>query len=199
MRKFERVETETRRTALIEATARVLARQGAAGASVRAIAAEAGVSPGLVTHHFASVDALVARTYVAVGERVAAALAAATHAVGDDPRARLEAYVGASFAPPIADPDLLATWTALWSLTRSNAAVAAEHDRSYAAYRAGLEGLLTACGVPAAELRLAALSIAALVDGLWLELCLSPSGFTAEEARVVATRHLGHLLSATDR
>lgn len=194
MRKFERVETEARRTGLIEATARVLARDGAAGASVRAIAAEAGVSPGLVTHHFASVDALVARTYLAVGERVAAALAAATEAAGDDPRARLEAYVGASFTPPIADAALLATWTALWSLTRSNRAVAAEHDRSYAAYRAGLEALLTACGVPMEELRLAALSIAALVDGLWLELCLSPTGFTAEEARIVAARHVAHLL-----
>ncbi|WP_375422288.1 TetR/AcrR family transcriptional regulator [uncultured Sphingomonas sp.] len=194
MRKFERVETEARRASLIEATARVLARDGAAGASVRAIAAAAGVSPGLVTHHFASVDALVARTYADVGERVAAALRAATAAAGDDPRARLEAYVAASFAPPIADPSLLATWTALWSLTRSNAAVATEHDRSYAAYRSELETLLTACGVPAGELRLTALSIAALVDGLWLELCLSPTGFTAEEARTVASRHVAHLL-----
>ena len=194
MRKFERVETEARRTSLIEATARVLARDGAAGASVRAIAVEAGVSPGLVTHHFASVGALVARTYADVGERVAGALATATEAACGDPRARLEAYVGASFAPPIADPSLLATWTALWSLTRSNPAVAAEHDRSYAAYRAGLEELLSACGVPAAELRLAALSIAALVDGLWLELCLSPTGFTAAEARTMAARHVAHLL-----
>jgi AcrR family transcriptional regulator len=194
MRKFERVETEARRASLIEATARVLARDGAAGASVRAIAAAAGVSPGLVTHHFASVDALVARTYADVGERVAAALRAAMAAAVDDPRARLEAYVAASFAPPIADPSLLATWTALWSLTRSNAAVAIEHDRSYAAYRTELETLLTACGVPVDELRLTALSIAALVDGLWLELCLSPTGFTAAEARTVASRHVAHLL-----
>ena len=194
MRKFERVETEARRASLIEATARVLARDGAAGASVRAIAVAAGVSPGLVTHHFASVDALVARTYADVGERVAAALRAAMAAAVDDPRARLEAYVAASFAPPIADPSLLATWTALWSLTRSNAAVATEHDRSYAAYRSELETLRTACGVPAGELRLTALSIAALVDGLWLELCLSPTGFTAAEARTVASRHVAHLL-----
>ena len=194
MHKFERAPTEVRRSSLIEATARVLARDGASGASVRAIAAEAKVSPGLVTHHFASVDALVARTYADVADRVAAALASATAAAGDDPRARLEAYVAASFAPPIADPTLLATWIALWSLTRSNAAALAEHNRSYAAYRSALEPLLTACGVPAGALRLTALSIAALVDGLWLELCLSPTGFTADEARIVASRHLGHLL-----
>ncbi|HVF94664.1 MAG TPA: TetR family transcriptional regulator C-terminal domain-containing protein [Sphingomonas sp.] len=198
MRKFERVQTEVRRSSLIEATARVLARDGASGASVRAIAAEAKVSPGLVTHHFASVDTLVACTYADVAERVAVALATATAAAGDDPRARLEAYVAGSFAPPVADPSLLATWTALWGLTRSNAAASAEHDRSYAAYRSALESLLTACGVPAGELRLTALSIAALVDGLWLELCLSPGGFTADEARFVSTRHLAHLLGTSD-
>lgn len=59
---------------LIDATARVLARDGATGASVRTIAIEAGVSPGLVNHHFAGVDALIAATYVTVAHQVAEAL-----------------------------------------------------------------------------------------------------------------------------
>ena len=45
---FSRAEPDARRQSLIEATARVLARDGATGASVRAIALGAGVSPGLV-------------------------------------------------------------------------------------------------------------------------------------------------------
>ena len=47
---FTRAEPDARRLSLIEATARVLAREGAGGASVRTIATEAGVSPGLVGH-----------------------------------------------------------------------------------------------------------------------------------------------------
>ena len=125
-KRFARVDADSRRTSLIEATARVLADRGTAGASVRAIAAEAGVSPGLVTHHFASVDTLIAQTYAHVAAQVDRALADAVAAAGEDPRARLDAYVRASFAPPIADPALLATWTAFWGLVRSNPGVAAE-------------------------------------------------------------------------
>lgn len=196
MRKpFARVDPGTRRASLIEAAARVLAARGTAGASVRAIATEAGVSAGLVTHHFASIDALIAQTYAHVADRVTTALAQAVAQAGDEPRAQLDAYVSASFVAPIADPALLATWTALWGLVRSNPAVAAAHDRSYAEYRADLERLLGACGLHEGERRTAAISIAALVDGLWLELCLTPSGFTAAEAAAIADRHVTALLA----
>src|SRR5688500_5953945 len=93
---FSRAEPDARRLSLIEATARVLAAEGAGGASVRAIAVEAGVSPGLVGHYFDGVDALIAATYAHVGERVSAALEAAMAAAGS-PRERLDAYVTASF------------------------------------------------------------------------------------------------------
>lgn len=43
-----------RRTALLDATLRVVARDGAAGASHRAVAAEAGVPLGSTTYYFAS-------------------------------------------------------------------------------------------------------------------------------------------------
>jgi TetR/AcrR family transcriptional repressor of bet genes len=45
---------EQRRRELLGAFARVLAQHGYAGATVAAIAAEAGVAPGLVHHHFES-------------------------------------------------------------------------------------------------------------------------------------------------
>jgi TetR/AcrR family transcriptional repressor of bet genes len=43
---------KSRRAELTAAFARVLARQGYAGATIAAIAEEAGVAPGLVHHHF---------------------------------------------------------------------------------------------------------------------------------------------------
>ncbi|MEG3175523.1 TetR family transcriptional regulator C-terminal domain-containing protein [Sphingomonas sp. RB3P16] len=186
---FSRAEPDARRQSLIAATARVLARDGATGASVRAIAVEAGVSPGLVGHYFAGVDALVAETYAAVGQQVHVALAAAVEAAGDDPRDRVAAYVTASFAPPIADRGLFATWIAFWSLS-AKPIIAARHDALYQAYRDDLEALLAACELPAAERRLAAIAITALVDGLWLELCLSPGAFTPDEASRLAERQL---------
>ncbi len=196
---FTRAERETRRLSLIGATARVLARDGAGGASVRAIALEAGVSPGLVAHHFGGVDALIAATYAHVGDQVAAALDAAVSAAGDNPHERLMAFVTASFAPPIADRDLLATWTAFWGLVIARAEIAALHDAQYARYREGLETLLAACGLQSTARRRAAIAIAALVDGLWLELCLSPTVLEAEEARAIAQAQIAALFAGTGR
>lgn len=193
---FRRSEPDARRADLIAAAARVLAREGTGGASVRAIAVEAGVSPGLVGHYFAGIDALVAATYAHVEHTVSEALDAAVAAAGPDPRARLDAFVTASFSPPIASGELLATWTAFWSLVRSRDDIARQHDEQYAAFRARLESLLTECGLPAPRLRHAAIAITALVDGLWLELCLSPQAFSADEAGTIARSVLDALTSS---
>ncbi len=186
----KRATPDDRRRELIEATVRVLAERGAAGASVRTIAAAAAVSPGLVTHHFGRVDRLVAASYDHVAAQVGAALEVAVASAGTSPRARLGAYVAANFGAPIADPALLATWLALWSLARGDAAMLARHEHHYAGFRARLEQLLADCGLPAARVRLAAIGVTALVDGLWLELCLSPGSFTADEARALAAAYL---------
>lgn len=171
---------------LIEACAHSLAQRGVAGTSVRAICADAGVSPGLLRHYFAGVDALIAATYADVGEQVRQALDDAVAAAGADPRARLLAYVTASFRPPIAAPDLLATWLAFWSLVKTDARIAALHGDIYAGYRAGLEVLLAEAGLPAARVHRAAIAVTALVDGLWLELSLDAGVFGADEAAAIA-------------
>lgn len=195
---YRRAEPDARRQSLIEACARVLARAGAAGASVRAIAQEAGVSVGLVGHYFGGVDALVAATYDHVDSQVADALDRAVDHAGDNASARLEAFVTASFAPPIADPALLATWIAFWSLVTARKDIARQHDEQYAGYRSRLEALLGDCGLPASDRRQAAIAVTALVDGLWLELCLSPGCFSPKEARDIARNFLATIIS-TDR
>jgi AcrR family transcriptional regulator len=173
----------------------VLAERGAAGASVRTICVEAGVSPGLLRHYFDGIDALILATYAWTGERVQAALAEAVERAGADPHARLLAYVTASFRAPIADPELLATWIAFWSLVKTQPAMERLHAEIYGGYRHELESLLIACGVSANEARPAAIALAALVDGLWLELCLAPQAFSAEEAGAIAERWIGTTLA----
>ncbi len=191
---LRRAEPDVRRQSLIAACTRVLAREGAAGTSVRVIAREARVSPGLITHYFSGIDALVAATYAEIDRTVAEAMDAAMAQAGDDPRARLDAFVTASFTPPIADRALLATWIAFWSLVTARADIARQHDDQYAGFRARLIDLLAACGVPQHRQRLAAIAVAALIDGLWLELCLSPGCFTGEEASRIARDHLDALI-----
>jgi len=196
---FVREDADVRRHSLIQATAACLAEQGARGVSVRSICKRAGVSAGLLTHYFDGIGDLIVETYRDTGRKVAQAVDVAVAGAGDDPRARLEAYVTASFRPPVLDPDLLATWLAFWSLMKSDAQVAEVHGQLYAEFRGGLEALLHDCwGADAAanEVRLAAIGINALVDGLWLELCLDERGpFSPAEAEKLALGWLDALLA----
>lgn len=190
---FSRADPDARRRSLIEACARVLADKGAAGVSVRAICAEAGVSSGLLRHYFGSISAAIAETYRAIGARIDAALAEAVVAAGSDPRARLLAYITANFRPPIASPELLASYVAFWSLTRSDRVVAQVRAEVYGQFRAGLESLIRAWRPELADPRLPAIALTALIDGLWLELSLGKAPFSPEEAETLAARWLDSL------
>ena len=189
---FTRESADARRADLIEATAAVLAEQGLAGTNVRAICAKAGVSPGLLRHYFGGIDDLVAATYAATSDRMDAIFATAVEGAGDNPRAKLSAYLTASFRAPVTDPELLGAWTAFWALARSDARMAAIHAESYAGYRARLGELLIACGAVAPE-RLA-IMLTAMVDGLWLELSLDAASFGAEAAVEMIERAVGALV-----
>lgn len=188
--RFARESADVRRQGLIDATARCLAEKGVGGTSVRAICAYAGVSPGLLTHYFDGVDALIHATYAHVGAQVSVAIAQAVENAGADPVDRLRAGLMANFAPPILDPALLATWIAFWSLVTSNPAIAALHASHYADGRVHLESLLRAAApvMSITQVRLSAISLTALVDGLWLELCLDKSAFSVVEARSMVER-----------
>ncbi len=164
---------------------------------MRGICAEAGVSPGLLTHYFEGVDSLVVATYLAVGQQVQLSLNNAVANAAASPRARLLAYLSASFTPPIAEPSLLATWLAFWSLTKSDPRIALVHAEIYATYRAGLETLIVELSL--GDHRLTAIALTALVDGLWLELSLGNAPFTADEASALAEKWLDALLSQARR
>lgn len=189
---FTRESADARRADLIDATAACLAGHGLAGTNVRAICAKAGVSPGLLRHYFGGIDDLVAATYQATSDRMDAIFAGAVEEAGDDPRARLSAYLTASFRPPVTDPELLGAWTAFWALARSDARMAAIHTDSYAGYRERLGELLTACG--ARDAGQLAIMLTAMVDGLWLELSLDVTSFGAEAAAGMIERALAALL-----
>ena len=189
---FTRESADTRRDALIAACAASLATGGVQGTSVRAICTAAGVSPGLLRHYFDGIDALIAATYRWTGERVQTALSGAVDAAPHTPRARLLAYLTASFAPPIADAELLATWLAFWALTKTDPQIAALHGDIYQNYRADLEGLLAA--YQRGEHRLTAVALTALVDGLWLELSLGNAPFNRDEAGLLVEKWLDALL-----
>lgn len=162
---------------------------------MRAICAEAGVSPGLLRHYFSGVAETIAETYRWIGQQIDDALARAVDLAGIDPRARLVAYLSASFRPPIASGELLASYVALWSMTRADPAIAAIRAEVYGDYRRGLERLLRAYRPQMSDPRLTTITLTALIDGLWLELSLGNAPFDEDEAQAIIECKLDHLLA----
>jgi TetR/AcrR family transcriptional regulator, transcriptional repressor of bet genes len=185
--KFRRIARAERREALIAATLRCLRRYGHEGASVRRISAEAGVSMGLINHHFAGSASLIAAAY----ESLSVALIEATRrdaaaALGLTPRARLGRFFEVSFAPEAIEPGLFRIWLVFWSMVAHAPEIRAVHQRTGEQHRAVLAALLAALrrtpGVPPFRLAPAAVGLAALMDGLWVHLSLNPADPTAPAA-----------------
>lgn len=183
-RTYSRVQPELRREHLVQATLRCLAENGHAGVSVRKIAAAAGVSIGLINHYYPSIDQLISHAYETLSGGIAATLLEASDA-GMGPRDSLSRFIRESFSPTVLDPGLLGVWVVFWSLVPHSDDMRAVQQRTYGQYRQVLErhlaGLAAEKGVPSLDIRAAATALNALMDGLWLNWCLNPDDFSAEQ------------------
>lgn len=201
-RKFVRHLPADRRLALIDATLTCLAREGHDGLSIRRISEVAGVSVGLINHHFASKTVLVAEAYRALHERLASDLAQTLGAMPLDApaQARLDRYIEATFSAPNLDPDILHIWVVFWSLSRHTPEIREVREATYAASLAGLERLLAdalkSVGRKPDGAHLAAIGLTALLDGLWLEWCLNPKTFTPKEGIGLGKAWVASVLAA---
>ena len=190
-RKFRRAGPDERRDLLVAAALKCLAQDGYAGISVRRIAKEAGVSVGLLNHHFGSLDALIAEAYLKLSLDLTHLLQGEVDKA-QSASSRLDAFLLGSFSPRILDPTLLGVWVVFWSMIRHSPSVSAAHENSFGTYRELVERLLS--GLAAEErfviddVRLAAIGLSAVLDGLWLEWCLNPSTFSAENGLMICRR-----------
>ncbi len=197
--KFRRETAAARRGALIEATLRSLEQYGHEGTSIRRISATAGVSIGLINHHFRSKAELIAAAYESLATALQKSLRRRARDKAGAPRERLAGFFRASFAPQILDPAVFKVWLVFWSMVLYSPEMRAVHDRSYRGYRSMLESLLGSLAqsgdAPRFKLRPAAIALGALLDGLWFELSLSPAIFNAAEAVAICEDWIAALCS----
>ena len=174
-----------RKARFVEATIACLQRHGFQGTSIRKICAEAGVSIGLLNHHYTGKDELVAEAYLEVTRRIGALLREALDAQPGDARARLSAYFRASFCAELLNPRLLYAYLAFWGAVKSAETIRRAHEASFSEYRALLARTLCLLAEEqrwrAFDAELAAISLNALLDGLWLEYGLNPHTFSPEQ------------------
>lgn len=184
--RYERRSAGDRRQELVAAAIESLKRHGHDGLSVRRIAARAGVSIGLINHHFPNKDALVAESYRQFSRELSEGFQAAVDRAPRAARARLSAFIEAVFSKPNLDPQVLTAWVVFWGLFRQSPEMRRAHreeGRGYGALPGVLvRDLLKGAGKSRFQARIATIGLTAMLDGLWLEWCLDPKGFRPAEA-----------------
>ena len=179
--RFRRYSSETRAAMLVDASLACLARGGILEFTIDSICREAGVSRGLITHHFGSKDGLLAAVYATMYDRLLTAIAPA-----DGQAPSLAGLVEASFAPEVFNRSSLKIWLALWGEIANNAALQAVHRRRYGDFRASVSQAIASEAArrsrPVDADALAVMFIA-LSDGVWLEQAIDPSMLSPDAAR----------------
>ena len=178
--RFSRKSAEDRRRELIEAGIACLGKGGMAGFTIDQICRQAGISRGLINHHFAGKDDLLASIYRDMTDHLLLDYDGASGVT------LLRAIIDTSFDESTFNRSNLRAWLAIWGQVSSNEALKQLHSERYDAYRRRIEVALA----EHAEERGRSLSSAAiarqliaLIDGLWLEYCLHSSSFSLSDAR----------------
>ncbi|WP_225028954.1 TetR family transcriptional regulator C-terminal domain-containing protein [Xinfangfangia pollutisoli] len=200
-RPYIRDSEENRREALIAATQALVAEGGPQAATVRAIAARAGVTPGLIRHYFGSKDELTRAAYTALVDGMTDKGADALAGVGADPGERLAAFIAASLRPPVVDARAVGLWAGYLHQVQSDPDLLAQHELSYLRYRDQLQeliaGLDRGAPIPDEQLRREAIACNAVIDGLWLEGSILSHSFQQGELVRIGLASVGAILGVT--
>ena len=172
---FHRLAEDVRRKELIEAALHVVADGGIQAATTRNIAARAGVSAGLIRHHFESKEELLHEAFgYLVGELTGNAFQQSEQASGS-PEARLAAFVAANLSRNNLQDYKVSVWATFIGLIRSNPSYAEIHQHSYGEFLDILAALLKPVlekhemNTSPTAIRCQAIALNGLIDGLWLE------------------------------
>ena len=180
-----RESPEVRRKLLIEAAMRSIAKYGYAGTTIDTICTEAQVSRGLVNHHFGSKEELIRQSYKALRDEWMFQTHGSVLDGDREPEDKLRAMIRVSFGPTMFKQEYLGIWAGFWSAIGKSPALRKLNrelfDKDRDAYQRIFDEIARKRG-KAIDSRRAALTIIALIDGFWLEWCLDPRCFTAEEA-----------------
>jgi TetR/AcrR family transcriptional repressor of bet genes len=192
MARFTRLSSEDRRAQLMDVALAGLAKGGIQEFTVDKICQAAGVSRGLILHHFGSMAGLLAAVYARLYRDTTPDLSAFPA------KARLAALIDGVFAPKAFNRDTLNAWVALWGQIANTSALRDEHRRQYRAYVEDVAGAIAALATErkrAVDARPLAKSLICLIDGLCLQHCLDPDSLSAEAAKdachVFLAAHLG--------
>ena len=191
-RTFRREGEAQRRDGLIAAALDCIADGGPGGATVRAIADRAGVTPGLIRHYFSTKEELLTAAYDRLMTRMTDD--SARLLTGDllTARQRLSRFVAAAVTPPVVDARSMSLWAGFIHMVLKDETMRGTHSQTYLGFRDRLQDLIAAAltemdqHLSPQRLRQLAIAGNAVIDGLWLEGCALPEAFADGELAQIA-------------
>ena len=184
---FSRKTASDRRQELIAAGIACLGKGGMSAFTIDQICRQAGVSRGLINHHFDSKDDLLNCIYADMTD----------HLLEDydcsDARQLLASIIETSFDDKSFNRSNLRAWLSIWGQVASNVTLNDLHRQRYGAYKARIKTALldiSSTNAGLFDVDSVARQFIALIDGLWLEYCLHSTDYSLAAARADCYRFL---------
>ena len=194
----QRHTPEVRRALILSAAQDIIAEQGYPAASARTVAARCGISPGTLTYHFPSIDALLG---AALREASIEYTHSAINLARELPGAadRLMSLIDAALPSSAGSLRNWRLWIEYWARASHHPDLAALHSERYAEWRSTFAQIVAA-GVESGEFRAVdpastALTLVALLDGLGLQTVIGDSAVSVSTARAILDEYVTTLRS----
>jgi AcrR family transcriptional regulator len=185
------------RDRLIEATIVCMANYGPAGVTLQRVTDTAGVSRGLVRHHFRTKHRLLLEAFQRLADEQRAAFGSGA-ADGADAVATLRNAIARSFRDALAAPARAHAWFGFWQAALGDPALREINERVYREERERYTVLFRAAaqerGLALDEIE-AGRGLVALADGVWNELVMDSTNLTVEEAFTLCDHYIDMVLA----
>jgi AcrR family transcriptional regulator len=178
-----RLTAEARRAEIEDAACRCLARGGFRDFTTDKIMAEAGVSRGLILHHFGSMEGLLVAVYTRMYGDWLAVIGG-----GSAGAPALPGIIDQLIGGELFDRDTSRIWIALWDLIPGHPVLHAAHRTHYETYRQVLAAALDEVALRnARSIDAPALAAAfiCLIDGFGLQRGIDPELLSPARARMI--------------
>lgn len=191
------------RQRLIDATLDSIGQRGYRGSSLRSIAETAGLSAGLVKHHFNTKEELMLESFRFFRNDRMDRFLEGIHKLGADPEVRLEAMVRWILVLDATRRKTFRIWAGFVEMIitdeRAMAIHVATRERFTREVRGCVTGIYAARGEKLSpdDAQHLAMAVAAAIGGSWIESCLSPPLMSAEEALKITLDLIGVRLGVT--
>jgi len=180
------IAKKRRREQLIKATINCIAKRGIAGTTMVDVTQDAGLSLGIVNLHFQSKKKLFEETLLYLSDEYEASWANALKNAGDTPAEKLTAMVKSDFSSKVCERKKVAVWFAFWGEAKSRPTylhTCAQNDKKNISVVEKLcKELAKEANYTDFRSKAFAISLAALTNGLWLDLLMTPNEINRNEA-----------------